>query len=128
LKINPFSNVIPLTSAVRSKRNEGDGGGARQHYDPNQNRKDGEREKDPERFDPRLIDDAVQSFTEDAAAQAQGLSATVEGTGPGLRIQVKDCNGTVLRQFSGEEFLRLREATSAQGPGLRRGKILDQKL
>ena len=112
-----------------AKRNEGDGGNARQQYDPNQSRKDDQKpatQRKKSRFDPKLIDDAVQSFKNDEAAQAHGLSATVEGTGPGLNIHLKDCNGAVLRQFSGEEFLKLREATG-KSVGLR-GKILDQKL
>ncbi len=133
MKISPFANVIQFPTGVRTKRNDGEGGNARQQYDPNQtrqdqkDRQDAQREKKPEApFDPKLIDDAVQSFKSDATAQEQGLSATVEGSGPGLKIHLKDCNGTVLRQFSGEEFLKLREAT-AQPAGLR-GKILDQKL
>lgn len=127
MKINPFANVIPFSSAVRSKRSEGDGGSARQQYDPNQNRKDDEqKDKKQEPFDPKLIDDAVESFKADEVTRASGLSATVEGVGPGLKIHVKDCNGTTLRQFSTEEFLRLRDATS-KGAG-KRGKILDQKL
>ena len=132
MKIGPFAPVIPFSNAVRTKRNSGDGGSARQQYDPNQSRKDedggsGEPKKESqERFDPKLIDDAIESFKTDAAAQAQGMSATVEGSGPGLKIHLKDCNGTTLRQFSGEEFLRLREAT-VRVVGLR-GKILDQKL
>ena len=127
MKISPFANVIPFTNATRTKRSEGEGGNARQQYDPNQGRKDGEeKRKEQEPFDPKLIDDAVRSFVTDAATQEHGLSAVVEGTGPGLKIHVKDCNGTVLRQFSGEEFLKLRDATS-QTLG-KRGKLLDQKL
>jgi hypothetical protein len=133
LKISPFANVIQFPTGVRTKRNDGDGGSARQQYDPNQTRQDQKDSQDnpqskkPETpFDPKLIDDALQSFKTDAAAQEHGLSATAEGSGPGLKIHLKDCNGTVLRQFSGEEFLKLREATTPVA-GLR-GKLLDQKL
>jgi hypothetical protein len=145
VKIGSFpNNVIPIGSAgVRSKRSEGEGGNARQQYDPNQTRRDGEgssgdpggdsrKEGKQEAFDPKLIDDALESFKTDASAQEHGLSAEAEGSGPGLKINVKDCNGTTLRQFSGEEFLRLREASTAQASAFKspakRGKILDQKL
>ena len=142
MKINSFGNVIQFpTGSVRgNRRSDGEGGSARQQYDPNQSRRDdqdqpGQESKDsPEKFDPKLIDDAMAAFQADAVTQEQGLTASIEGTGPGLRIHVKDCNGATLRQFSGEEFLRLREAASRPGLTLgagvadgRRGKILDQK-
>ena len=130
MKINPFANVIPFPTTVRNKRNEGDGGSARQQYDPNQTRKDNQddskKHEQPEKFDQKLIDEAVASFQTDSTTQAHGLSAVVEGTGPGLKVHVKDCNGTTLRQFSGEEFLRIRGVTSKDPSP--RGKILDQKL
>lgn len=133
------NNVIPISSGgVRSKGREGDGGSARQQYDPNQTRHDengqqnSDQQKKQEAFDPQLIDDALESFKADASAQEHGLSAEVDGAGPGLKISVKDCNGTTLRQFSGEEFLKLREAASPQartaGSLGKSGKILDQKL
>lgn len=136
MKIGPgaVNNVIPISSGLRSKKSEGEGGSARQQYDPNQTRKDGSHDGGQQRhegegFDPQLIDAAVESFKTDAAAQEHGLSAVVEGNGPGLKIHVKDCNGTTLRQFSGEEFIKLRQATSARTtPTGKRGKILDQKL
>jgi hypothetical protein len=139
VKIGSFpGNVIPISTGVRGKR--GGGENARQQYDPNQTRRDSQdaegdqrHEREQPAFDPKLIDEALESFKTDAAAQASGLSATAEGSGPGLKVSVKDCNGTTLRQFSGEEFLRLREAANGPAPGalptgLRRGKLLDQKL
>jgi hypothetical protein len=141
VKIGSFpSNVIPIGSGLRSKRNEGDGGNARQQYDPNQSRRDGsegeggeEKPKKQEALDPQLIDQALESFKTDASAQEHGLSAEAEGSGPGLKISVKDCNGATVRQFSGEEFLKLRDASSQKAsptdnPLATRGKILDQKL
>ncbi len=69
---------------------------------------------------------AVQDFQADALAQANGLSASMEGAGPGLRVVLKDGGGVVVRQLTGEEFLKLRQATSKDQKS--RGKILDQKL
>lgn len=66
---------------------------------------------------------AVDAFSQDSAVVANGLNAAVEGQGPGLRVTLKDGRGAVVRQFTGEEFVRLREA--AAGP---RGKLLDKKL
>lgn len=141
MKIGSFpKNVIPIGSGVRSKRSEGDGGSARQEYDPNQSRRDPDnngqedsKKQKQEAFDPQLIDEALAAFKSDATAQEHGLSAEVEGAGPGLKVSLKDCNGTTVRQFSGEEFLRLREVSalkpgSTNSPTAKRGKILDQKL
>ncbi len=71
------------------------------------------------------IEKAVGSFAADEQTRASGLSATAEGTGPGLRIVLKDSSGSVVRQFTGEEFLDLRKASGKDSRA--RGKILDQK-
>lgn len=74
-------------------------------------------------LDEDTVDTAVEAFAQDSAVLANGLNAAVEGQGPGLRVTLKDGRGAVVRQFTGEEFVRLREA--AAGP---RGKLLDKKL
>jgi hypothetical protein len=132
MKINSFNNVIPFSSALKSKRNEGDGGAANQQYDPNQTRKDKDSEEEKQRRQPKEVDavqvnDAVASFHLDAVSQANGLSAVIEGSGPGLKIAVKDINGTILKQFTGEEFLLLRSPDSPN-TSRPRGKILDRKI
>jgi hypothetical protein len=66
---------------------------------------------------------AVGEFAQDGAITSNGLQAEVAGQGPGLRVTLKDGRGAVVRQFTGEEFLRLREAASAG-----RGRLLDKKL
>jgi hypothetical protein len=72
------------------------------------------------------VGEAIELFQADEATVANGLKASIEGQGPGLRIILTDVNGGVVRQFTGEEFLKLR---SAAAPGAHRsGKILDQKL
>lgn len=120
MKIYSGLPVYSPTDAIRTKR-DGQGGAGQQQYE-NQHQK--EREK-REPADEKQVAQAVESFQVDAQAAAHGLQAAVEGQGPGLRVVLKDGSGAVVRQLSGEEFLRLREATAQ---GLRRGKILDQKL
>jgi hypothetical protein len=71
------------------------------------------------------VDAALQGFAKDPQAQASGLQAERTGQGPGLKIVLKNATGGVVRQLSGEEFVKLREATAKGGP---RGKILDRKL
>ena len=86
--------------------------------------------------DPEVIDvtnnkvlDAIEGFKRDIDADQNGLNAVPQGHGPGLRVLLKDGKGTVIRQWTGEEFLKLREAagqSQEKEPGS--GKILDQKL
>ena len=76
---------------------------------------------------PESVDQAIQAFQNDQRTQAMGLTAArTEAKGPGLKVVLRDGTGAVIRQFTGEEFLRLREA--AQNDPKSRGKILDQKL
>ena len=130
MKISNFANVfrLPGSNSIGAKKNDGEGGSGRNQYDPNQTRKDNQENESGKKqeFDQKKVDDAVEDFHADSSTQASGLSAVVEGFGPGLRIAVKDLNGTVVREFSSDEFIQLRDKTSkATGS---RGKILDRKL
>jgi hypothetical protein len=71
------------------------------------------------------ISAAILAFRSDNQAQTQGIEAEKQGEGPGLRVILKDGTGAIIRQLTGEEFLRLREAASQDGRVS--GKILDQK-
>ena len=77
-------------------------------------------------FDEQVLQAALASFDTDEQAKASGLKADTQGQGPGLRVVLKDGTGAIVRQFTGEEFVKLREAC-AKGNAAR-GKILDQKL
>lgn len=70
------------------------------------------------------LDSVVSAFAQDGDILASGLLAEVNGRGPGLKVTLKDGSGAIVRQFTGEEFVRLREAAS----GATRGKLLDKKL
>lgn len=72
------------------------------------------------------VAEAIGAFGRDEQAQIQGISAATVGSGPGLRVILKDGTGVVIRQFTGEEFLKLREAVSKDRRA--NGKIIDQKL
>ena len=125
MKIVANNPIYTPSESVRTKR-DGQGGAGQQQYEhqfKRQNREDAE--KDPEQAQKQVAA-AVESFGQDPQAQASGIQAALDLSGPGLRVVLKDCNGSVLRQLSGDEFLRLREASSQATRG--RGKILDQKL
>ena len=69
---------------------------------------------------------AIDSFSQDSQAQTNGLRVEKEGQGPGLRVVLRDGSGAVVRQFTGEEFVQLREA--AMQDAKPRGRLLDRKL
>ncbi|MBC7385080.1 MAG: hypothetical protein H7301_02825 [Cryobacterium sp.] len=82
-----------------------------------------EAEETPEEKAERLAA-AVSDFGSALPSEASDLKAEVQGAGPGLRVTLKDGRGALIRQFTGEEFLRLREAAT----GTNRGSLLDKKL
>ena len=78
--------------------------------------------------DEKNVQEAIEGFSKDIHADSNGLKATASGQGPGLKVILKDGSGAVIRQWSGEEFLKLRKAASNDSGDPKRGKILDQKL
>ena len=124
LKIAPVAETIRSLETVRERQD----GHSRQQHQQNQKNPRKEQEDDSPRFEvtERKVTEAMASFKSDAQTIAKGLSVSSEGNGPGLKVVLKDGTGAVVRQFTGEEFVRLREAVSKDGR--QRGKILDQKL
>jgi hypothetical protein len=67
------------------------------------------------------LDQAVLAFQRDSQAKGQGIAAE---KAPGLKVVLKDGTGSIIRLFSGEEFLKMHEAIQ---DGRVSGKIIDQK-
>lgn len=124
-----LTGAIAYPPIVREKH---DGGGPGQEKSQNSEKQKGdspsqqESDENSQAFDEQLVGQAVAEFQADKQAQASGLSASVNGHGPGLKVVLRDGSGGVVRQLSAEEFLKLRQALSKEShlPG----KILDQKL
>lgn len=75
------------------------------------------------------IEKAIHEFASEAQSQNHGLKASFKQTSagsPGLRVILSDVDGNVIRNFSGDEFLKLRKKGASDNRG--RGKLLDQKL
>jgi hypothetical protein len=123
MKVAPTADFVRYVNQVQEKR-DSEGGQQNSGRDQQGNQKN--REENPEIFEvtDEKVGLAIQSFQHDAQALANGLTAQLQGAGPGLKVILKDGAGGVLRHFTGEEFLRLREAV-ANGKS---GKILDQKI
>jgi hypothetical protein len=67
------------------------------------------------------LDEAVLAFQKDNQAKGQGIAAE---KAPGLKVVLKDGAGSVIRLFSGEDFIKMHEAIQ---DGRVSGKIIDQK-
>lgn len=107
-------------------RDRGDSGGGNSHSGQG-DQKSGSQKKDESAVSDEEVQAAVQAFGSDEQAAAAGLHVDQIGNGPGLRVVLKDVSGNVVRQFTGSEFVRLRDVTggrSLHAPG----KILDRKL
>lgn len=133
MKINPLTKAARFLNQVGGQKDPGDGQspghsgqqGSKKKHSPEDAAAQAKAEIEVEVNDER-INAALDAFGKDAQNQSSGLSVSREGTGPGLRVVLKDVNGDVVRQFTGEEFLKLRASSSQDVKS--RGKILDQKL
>jgi hypothetical protein len=123
MKIQSYTNIQPLFGKVAEAGPEKQGGAGQNAYE-RQKKKDEQDEKKKVLETPEALEAAVDGFSGDETNLAHGISASAEGSGPGLRVVLKDQQGGILRSVSGEEFLRLREAVSS---GRKSGRILDQK-
>ena len=92
-------------------------------YEQNKKKKDDEKGE----FEATVenIQKAIDDFSTNESNSTRGITASQEGNGPGLKVILKDSSGGILRSVSGEEFLKLREATKT---GAKSGRILDQKV
>ncbi len=73
----------------------------------------------------KKVADAIDAFQSEASQNA-GIQVAMQGSGVGLRVVLKDVSGTVVRQLTGDEFLKLRDGSSVDLKA--RGKILDRKM
>jgi len=120
VKVQPVFEPFRSVDRVREKAD----GQNRENHHREQNRD--RRDDDSTEVTREKLGRAVDAFDSDAQARATGLHASVSGAGPGLKVILTDGTGVTIRQFTGEEFLKMREAAGLDNRG--RGKILDQKL
>jgi len=114
------ANFEAIYGGMRTKR-EGDGDPQKEQYSQQQKKQE-EAKKEEGPPSEEKVEAALVEFREDA--KASGIDVSMSGKGPGLRVVLTDGSGAIIRQLSGEDFLKMRET----GQDSRRGKILDQKL
>lgn len=123
MKVNSYTPINPVLARVNEKPNDKQGGAGSNAFERHQSKKDDKKEESAE---PTLeaVEAAIETFAGDEVNLDHGITASAEGTGPGLKVVLKDGSGGVLRAVSGEEFLKLREAVIM---GKKSGRIIDQK-
>ena len=123
MKIPAIQDALGYLRSVQEKK---DGGFSGQQH-PQQQKKKKEDEAPEAPVTREKLQGAVDAFIADEQTRANGLSAQlVEGGTPGLRVVLSDGGGRLLRQYTAEEFLKLRDVTRPDGRA--RGKLLDQKF
>jgi uncharacterized FlaG/YvyC family protein len=130
MKIHSLTGAIGYSTRIREKSDGQTPENAFQ--DSKEQREEEQRQKEHQKEQLTLpvslaqVTEAAAAFQEDEQAKLNGLNASVSSTAPGLKVVLKNESGDVVRQLTGEEFLKLRE--SSAGFTKVQGKILDQKL
>jgi hypothetical protein len=121
MNIKSNSSITQISARVLDKPTDKQGGAGQQAYERQQ-----KNDQNDQEFEATIeeVNAAIEKFAGDEATLTAGITAQSQGTGPGLRVLLKDPTGGVLRSVSGEEFLKLREAVSS---GRKSGRLLDQK-
>ena len=122
MNIKANSSITTILNRVTEKSTDKQGGAGQNAFE----RHPKEEKKDEKEYRATVeeVNEAIDKFSGDETALSHGITAQPYGTGPGLRVLLKDPTGGVLRSVSGEEFLKLREAATA---GRKSGRLLDQK-
>ena len=119
MKVNTFAPITQVLNKVTDK-NDKQGGAGQNAYE--RQKKEEKQEEVP--VTAEEVQAAIETFSGDETNLTHGITASAQGTGPGLKVVLKDGSGGVLRAVSGEEFLKLREAVTN---GKKSGRIIDQK-
>lgn len=123
MKVNVYpSTAVSMFDRVLEKNTDQRGGS---NPGSDQKKKKDTEENTEYEATAESIQKAIDDFSSNDVNVSHGISAIQEGSGPGLKVTLRDSSGGVLRSVTGEEFLRLREAIQA---GSKSGRILDQKV
>jgi len=124
VKINPLVEATRFINRVQKRQD--DNGKKDKNQQEGQSFKENLEKENQVQVDSEEVKQAIEEFARDPMAKRNGFVARAENTKVGLKIVLKDGTGKVIRQFTGQEFLEMRDAVKRDGEGS--GKILDQKL
>ena len=74
--------------------------------------------------EPEVTEEAIETASVDLKSLGVATEVIADAKSPGLRVDLKDAKGKLIRQLSGEEFLKLRSAVDTT---TKTGRILDEK-
>lgn len=130
MKINRLGSALSSLAPLRTRDSQREKNSSGHQQNSDQDGPDERATEDSQdlnqSFDEKELRAAIESFGREPIGQSSGLHAEADGEGPGLRVLLKDVTGTTIRQMTGDEFVKLREATRIEPNG--RGHLLDQKF
>lgn len=121
MKINPLTAAWNLIGKIQDRNGSG-----QNPNQPQQDQKKKEEKKETIEVTDEKVQAALRDFNQETSINTAGLSAEIQGRGPGMRVMLKDGSGAFVRVFTGEEFLKLRETAKAEAGN--RGRLLDRKF
>lgn len=128
VKINPLAGALPFaekgTDRVHAKdepTEENLGGQNRQDRDEKRRRQGDETPK--VEVTDKNVAQAIDQLGGELRAEHTDIQASMEGSGPGLKVVLKDGRGAIIRQMTGDEFLQLRTSVGPHS----KGRLLDKK-
>lgn len=121
----PVQRKTSQQEGERSGKNADSRSSGKQDSSGEQEASEGKSSDNPQ-VDEEKLKAAIDAFGHGTGEGEGNLQAEIEGHGPGLRVTLKDQKGAVIRQMSGEEFIKLRDSTRLEPHA--RGRILDRKM
>jgi uncharacterized FlaG/YvyC family protein len=110
VKTNTISNKLQIFSQKVNDK------GSASEFSQQFNQKNEQENKKEEEKEQLVVSDenvshAIEKFSKDEELSQHGIQMSMVGTGPGLKVILRDGSGAVIRQLSGEDFLRLKQLT-----------------
>lgn len=124
MRVRPVTDALQSFQRVSDKQDKGSHNDRSSDQSGQEKKDEGFQRETPPTVE--AINEAMDAFVAEKATLDSGLSVSLDGQGPGLKVVLKDGKGAIVRQMTGDEFVKLRETVSNDPKS--RGKILDQKL
>lgn len=127
MKVSPVVGSMGYRVVLQRDRREEQISQQHESADSNPDASDHSSNQEEERqAQEHLLAKALDLFHADEQTQANGLTASIQGSYPHLMVMLRDRSGSSIREFTAGEFIQLRGSSFKEGGT--RGKLLDRKL
>ena len=93
------------------------------HNNDGSSKKDRKKsKKDNLKVNEKEVISAIDEFSKEKLTLKSGLKASLNKKGSQLNVTLKDSSGAIIRQLTGNEFLKLRKSID------KNGKIINQRV